>query len=100
VEGNNEVQQEELNPRGPSMGMVARPSGSRVVFDNDGYLYISPMGTKEHFRRYAQDLTNSHGKIHSNSMMMEEFLLTIHLSNTPRSLYFNLDIWEIEIHKD
>jgi glucose/arabinose dehydrogenase len=62
LEGNNAVQQEELITAGPAWD-GGRHFGSRVVFDNDGYLYFSN-GDKGNMPENAQDLTNSHGKIH------------------------------------
>ncbi|MFT4854640.1 MAG: glucose/arabinose dehydrogenase [Algoriphagus sp.] len=62
LEGNNAVQQEELITAGPAWD-GGRHFGSRIVFDNDGYLYFSN-GDKGNMPENAQDLTNSHGKIH------------------------------------
>ena len=62
LEGNNAVQQEELITAGPAW-KGGRHFGSRIVFDNDGYLYFSN-GDKGNMPENAQDLTNAHGKIH------------------------------------
>ena len=62
LEGNNAIQQEELITAGPAW-KGGRHFGSRIVFDNDGYLYFSN-GDKGNMPENAQDLTNSHGKIH------------------------------------
>ena len=62
LEGNNAVQQEELITAGPAW-KGGRHFGSRIVFDNDGYLYFSN-GDKGNIPENAQDLSNSHGKIH------------------------------------
>ncbi len=62
LEGNNAVQQEELIVAGPAW-KGGRHFGSRIVFDNDGYLYFSN-GDKGDTPANAQDLTNAHGKVH------------------------------------
>jgi glucose/arabinose dehydrogenase len=62
LEGNSAVQQEELITAGPAWE-GGRHYGSRIIFDNDGYLYFSN-GDKGNIPENAQDLTNSHGKIH------------------------------------
>lgn len=62
LEGNKAVQQEELITAGPAW-KGGRHYGSRIVFDNDGYLFFSN-GDKGNKPENAQDLTNSHGKIH------------------------------------
>lgn len=62
LEGNNAVQQEELITAGPAW-KGGRHFGSRIIFDNDGYLYFSN-GDKGNIPENAQDLTNAHGKIH------------------------------------
>ncbi|KEO73313.1 PQQ-dependent sugar dehydrogenase [Anditalea andensis] len=61
VDGNSLVDQEELIVTSPASSAGVH-FGSRIVFDNEDYLYFSSgeRGTKEN----AQDLTNSHGKIH------------------------------------
>lgn len=61
VDGNNLVDQEELIVTTPATSAGVH-FGSRIVFDKADYLYFSSgeRGTKEN----AQDLTNSHGKIH------------------------------------
>jgi glucose/arabinose dehydrogenase len=62
LDGMNAVDQEEL--------IVSQPAwkggnhfGSRIVFDNDGYLFYSS-GDRFDRAMNAQELTNSHGKIH------------------------------------
>ncbi len=62
LEGNNAVSQEELIVAGPSWE-GGRHFGSRIVFDNEGYLYFSN-GDKGNIPMNAQDLTNAHGKVH------------------------------------
>lgn len=62
LEGNNAVSQEELIQSLPAWKSNAH-YGSRIVFDNDGYLYYSS-GERADTPTNAQDLTNSHGKIH------------------------------------
>lgn len=62
LEGNNAVNQEELIVAGPSWE-GGRHFGSRIVFDNEGYLYFSN-GDKGNIPMNAQDLTNAHGKVH------------------------------------
>lgn len=62
LEGNAAVQQEELIVAGPAWE-GGRHYGSRIIFDNDNYLYFSN-GDKGNKPENAQDLTNSHGKIH------------------------------------
>lgn len=61
VDGDNLIDQEELIVTTPASS-TGLHFGCRIVFDNDDYLYFSSgeRGTKEN----AQDLTNSHGKIH------------------------------------
>ena len=62
LDGNNAVNQEELIVAGPSW-KGGRHFGSRIVFDNDGYLYFSN-GDKGNIPMNAQNLNNAHGKIH------------------------------------
>lgn len=62
LDGNNAVEQEELITAMPEWE-GGRHFGSRIVFDNDGYLYFSN-GDKGNKPENAQDLTNAHGKIH------------------------------------
>ncbi|MBS9523693.1 PQQ-dependent sugar dehydrogenase [Litoribacter alkaliphilus] len=61
LEGNNLVDQEELIQTTPATDSGVH-FGCRIIFDNEDYLYFSSgeRGTKPN----AQDLTNSHGKIH------------------------------------
>lgn len=62
LEGNTAVQQEDLITAGPPW-KGGRHFGSRIVFDNEGFLYFSN-GDKGNIPMNAQDLTNAHGKIH------------------------------------
>jgi len=62
LEGNQATNQEELIVTGPAWE-TGRHYGSRIVFDNDNYLYFSN-GERGNKPENAQDLTNSHGKIH------------------------------------
>ncbi|GAB2491555.1 MAG: PQQ-dependent sugar dehydrogenase [Cytophagales bacterium] len=62
LDGNNAINQEELIVAGPSW-KGGRHFGSRIVFDNDGYLYFSN-GDKGNIPMNAQNLNNAHGKIH------------------------------------
>ncbi|EAZ79466.1 PQQ-dependent sugar dehydrogenase [Algoriphagus machipongonensis] len=62
LDGNNAVDQEELIMSQPAW-KGGNHFGSRIVFDNDGYLYYSS-GDRFDTPGNAQDLTNSHGKIH------------------------------------
>lgn len=62
LEGNTAVQQEDLITAGPPW-KGGRHFGSRIVFDNEGFLYFSN-GDKGDIPMNAQDLTNAHGKIH------------------------------------
>lgn len=62
LEGNTAVNQEDLITAGPAW-KGGRHFGSRIIFDNDGYLYFSN-GDKGNIPMNAQDLTNAHGKIH------------------------------------
>ncbi|MBA4302337.1 MAG: sugar dehydrogenase [Cyclobacterium sp.] len=62
LEGNTAVNQQDLITAGPSW-KGGRHFGSRIIFDNDGFLYFSN-GDKGYIPMNAQDLTNAHGKIH------------------------------------
>jgi aldose sugar dehydrogenase len=62
LEGNTAVNQEDIITAGPAW-KGGRHFGSRIIFDNDGYLYFSN-GDKGNIPMNAQDLTNAHGKIH------------------------------------
>ncbi|SFO72278.1 Glucose/arabinose dehydrogenase, beta-propeller fold [Algoriphagus ornithinivorans] len=62
LEGNQAVQQEELIETTPEWE-GGRHYGSRIVFDKDNYLFFSN-GDRGDTPSNAQDLTNSHGKIH------------------------------------
>lgn len=62
LEGNNATNQEEIIQSLPAW-KGGRHLGSRIVFDNEGFLYYSS-GERGDTPSNAQDLTNSHGKIH------------------------------------
>jgi len=62
LDGNTAVNQEDLITAGPPW-KGGRHFGSRIVFDNDGYLYFSN-GDKGNIPMNAQNLNNAHGKIH------------------------------------
>ncbi len=62
LDGNRAVEQEDIITAGPAW-KGGRHFGSRIVFDNEGYLYFSN-GDKGNIPMNAQDLTNAHGKIH------------------------------------
>lgn len=62
LEGNTAVQQEDLITAGPAW-KGGRHFGSRIVFDNEGFMYFSN-GDKGNIPMNAQDLTNAHGKVH------------------------------------
>lgn len=62
LEGNTATEQEELIVACPAW-KGGRHFGSRIVFDNDDFLYFSN-GDKGNMPMNAQDLTNSHGKVH------------------------------------
>ncbi|WP_111316730.1 PQQ-dependent sugar dehydrogenase [Algoriphagus chordae] len=62
LDGNNAVNQEELIQSLPAWKKSAH-YGSRIVFDNEDYLYYSS-GERSDTPTNAQDLSNSHGKIH------------------------------------
>lgn len=62
LDGMNAVDQEELIQSQPAW-KGGNHYGSRIVFDNDGYLYYSN-GDRFDRKMNAQELTNSHGKIH------------------------------------
>ena len=62
LEGNTAVQQEDLITAGPPW-KGGRHFGSRIVFDNEGFLYFSN-GDKGDTPMNAQNLTNAHGKVH------------------------------------
>jgi aldose sugar dehydrogenase len=61
LDGNRLVEQEELIQTTPATDSGVH-FGCRIIFDNDDYLYFTSgeRGTKPN----AQDLTNSHGKVH------------------------------------
>ncbi|WP_236032673.1 PQQ-dependent sugar dehydrogenase [Algoriphagus pacificus] len=62
LDGNMAVDKEELIESQPGW-KGGNHYGSRIVFDNDGYLYYSN-GDRFDRKINAQELTNSHGKIH------------------------------------
>ncbi len=62
LNGNQITDKEELIVTTPAWE-AGRHYGSRIVFDNDNYLYFSN-GDRGNKPENAQDLTNSHGKIH------------------------------------
>ncbi|RZS94841.1 PQQ-dependent sugar dehydrogenase [Cecembia calidifontis] len=62
LDGNNLHSVEEIFVCGPEW-KGGRHFGSRIVFDNDGYLYFSN-GDKGSRPENAQELDNDHGKIH------------------------------------
>lgn len=62
LDGNTAVEQQDLITAGPAW-KGGRHFGSRIVFDNEGYLYFSN-GDKGNIPMNAQDLTNAHGKVH------------------------------------
>ena len=62
LDGNSAVNQEEIIQSVPGWG-GGNHFGSRVVFDNNGHLFYSS-GDRFDTPENAQDLTNSHGKVH------------------------------------
>lgn len=62
LDGNTAVEQQDLITAGPAW-KGGRHFGSRIVFDNEGYMYFSN-GDKGNIPMNAQDLTNAHGKVH------------------------------------
>jgi glucose/arabinose dehydrogenase len=62
LEGNNMHSVEEIFVCGPEW-KGGRHFGSRIIFDNEGYLYFSN-GDKGSRPANAQELDNDHGKIH------------------------------------
>lgn len=62
LDGNTAVEKQDLISAGPAW-KGGRHFGSRIVFDNDGYLYFSN-GDKGNIPMNAQNLNNAHGKIH------------------------------------
>ncbi len=62
LDGNNAVDKEEIIQSQPAW-KGGNHYGSRIVFDNDGYLFYSN-GDRFNRATNAQELTNSHGKIH------------------------------------
>ncbi len=62
LEGNNLVEVENIFTALPYLNS-SHHYGSRLVFDNDGYLYVS-VGDRGNRDTYPQELDNAHGKIH------------------------------------
>lgn len=62
LDGNTAVEQQDLITAGPAW-KGGRHFGSRIVFDNEGFMYFSN-GDKGNIPMNAQDLTNAHGKVH------------------------------------
>ena len=110
LEGNTAVNQEELIIAGPSW-KGGRHFGSRIVFDNEGYLYFSN-GDKGNIPMNAQDLTNAHGKIHrinddgtipSDNPFVDSVGAVASIwsfgNRNPQGLYFDKStntLWEVE----
>lgn len=110
LEGNTAVNQEELIIAGPSW-KGGRHFGSRIVFDNEGYLYFSN-GDKGNIPMNAQDLTNAHGKIHrinddgtipSDNPFVDSVGAVASIwsygNRNPQGLYFDKatsTLWEVE----
>lgn len=110
LDGNTAVNQEELIIAGPSW-KGGRHFGSRIVFDNEGYLYFSN-GDKGNIPMNAQDLTNAHGKIHrinddgtipSDNPFVDSVGAVASIwsygNRNPQGLYFDKaanTLWEVE----
>lgn len=110
LEGNNAVNQEELIVAGPSW-KGGRHFGSRIVFDNEGFLYFSN-GDKGNIPMNAQDLTNAHGKVHrikddgtipSDNPFVDSVGAVASIwsygNRNPQGLYFDKatnTLWEVE----
>lgn len=110
LDGNTAVNQEELIVAGPSW-KGGRHFGSRIVFDNEGYLYFSN-GDKGNIPMNAQNLNNAHGKVHrimDDGTIPSDNPFTDSLGNVssiwsygnrnPQGLYFekaNNRLWEVE----
>ncbi|TFV96197.1 PQQ-dependent sugar dehydrogenase [Algoriphagus kandeliae] len=109
-DNNQAINQEELIVALPEWE-GGRHFGSRIVFDNDGYLYFSN-GDKGNKPENAQDLTNPHGKIHrihddgripSDNPFVNEpnafASIWSYGNRNPQGLYFdkvNNRLWETE----
>lgn len=109
-ENNQAINQEELIVAMPEWE-GGRHFGSRIVFDNEGYLYFSN-GDKGNKPENAQDLTNAHGKIHrihddgripSDNPFVNEPNAVASIwsygNRNPQGLYFdkvNNRLWETE----
>ncbi|MEN2281908.1 PQQ-dependent sugar dehydrogenase [Algoriphagus sp. SE2] len=110
LDGTTAVDQEELIQSQPAW-KGGNHYGSRIVFDNDGYLFYSN-GDRFNRPENAQELTNSHGKIHrihDDGRIPEDnpFVNTPEAvpsiwsygSRNPQGLYFdkaNNRLWESE----
>ncbi len=62
LEGNNLIEVENIFTALPYLSS-SHHYGSRLLFDNDGYLYVS-VGDRGNRDTYPQELDNAHGKIH------------------------------------
>ncbi|MDE0558736.1 PQQ-dependent sugar dehydrogenase [Algoriphagus sp. NF] len=109
-DNNNAIDQEELIVAMPEWE-GGRHFGSRIVFDNEGYLYFSN-GDKGNKPENAQTLTNAHGKVHrihddgripaDNPFVNEEGAvgsIWSYGNRNPQGLYFdkaNNRLWEAE----
>lgn len=109
-DANQAINQEELIVAMPEWE-GGRHFGSRIVFDNEGYLYFSN-GDKGNKPENAQDLTNAHGKIHrihddgripSDNPFVNEPNAVASIwsygNRNPQGLYFdkaNNRLWETE----
>ncbi|MBY5952102.1 MULTISPECIES: PQQ-dependent sugar dehydrogenase [Algoriphagus] len=109
-DNNNAIDQEEIIVAMPEWE-GGRHFGSRIVFDNEGYLYFSN-GDKGNKPENAQTLTNAHGKVHrihddgripaDNPFVNEEGAvgsIWSYGNRNPQGLYFdkaNNRLWEAE----
>lgn len=109
-DNNNAIDQEEIIVAIPEWE-GGRHFGSRIVFDNEGYLYFSN-GDKGNKPENAQTLTNAHGKVHrihddgripaDNPFVNEEGAvgsIWSYGNRNPQGLYFdkaNNRLWEAE----
>lgn len=110
LEGNTAVEQEDIITAGPAW-KGGRHFGSRIVFDNEGFLYFSN-GDKGNIPMNAQDLTNAHGKIHrinddgtipSDNPFVDSVGAVASIwsygNRNPQGLYFDKaanTLWEVE----
>ncbi|WP_100628376.1 PQQ-dependent sugar dehydrogenase [Algoriphagus formosus] len=109
-DNNNAIDQEEIIVAMPEWE-GGRHFGSRIVFDNEGFLYFSN-GDKGNKPENAQTLTNAHGKVHrihddgripaDNPFVNEEGAvgsIWSYGNRNPQGLYFdkaNNRLWEAE----